>query len=64
MNKGVFTQPGSLSDIRQPLGEVRIALENGHGADIAACLRCADTVAKVVSHWWSKILRAADAIFV
>jgi hypothetical protein len=24
----------------------------------------ADTVAKVVLHWWSKILRAADAFFV
>jgi len=24
----------------------------------------ADTVAKVVLHWWSEILRAADAIFV
>jgi len=23
----------------------------------------ADTVAKVVLHWWSEILRAADAIF-
>jgi hypothetical protein len=23
-----------------------------------------DTVAKVVLHWWSEILRAADAIFV
>jgi len=22
-----------------------------------------DTVAKVILHWWSKILRAADAIF-
>jgi hypothetical protein len=28
------------------------------------CLVLADTVAKVVLHWWSEILRAADAIFV
>jgi hypothetical protein len=40
------------------------APNTGHeGGRMARQFR-ADTVAKVVLHWWSEILRAADAIFV
>jgi len=42
----------------------RPAPDNGLIADIEPGPFSADTVAKVVLHWWSKLLRAADAVFV
>jgi hypothetical protein len=43
----VFTQPGSISDLSERLGEVRSSPNNGHVTTASACLKSADIVAKV-----------------
>jgi hypothetical protein len=44
--------------------DVRFAPDVGSECGHRGLPRCADTVAKVVLHWWSEILRAAGATFV
>jgi hypothetical protein len=59
--KGRF---GSFASFPRWMREVRFGLIPAVTTDIADWPKSADTVAKVVLHWGSEILRAAGATFV
>jgi hypothetical protein len=59
-----YVRLGSKADLTTPKSDFRYTPESGLKTDIAPCPKSADTVAEVVLHKWSKIPRAAGAVFV